>query len=78
MQMSITKSYSQSVTIKYQTWKYATTLSKTINVNSAKELQTENEKLWKQAKMLTNLDMKRDEANRDALLTELRKNNIID
>jgi len=73
MEMSITKTYAQSVTIEYQTWKYATTLSRTVSVASGKELAAENEKLFNQAKKLTELDMKRDEAARKAWLEQVAK-----
>ncbi len=77
MQMSITKTYNHSITVDYQTWKYATTLSKTIQVNSAKELQVENDKLWKQVKLLTELDIKKDSDDRAMLLDNLRKHNVV-
>jgi hypothetical protein len=77
MEMSITKSYTQSVTIKFQTWKYATTLSKTVSIKSKEDLVRESDKLWKQAKMLTELDFQQDEVNRDNWLKEALKNGYI-
>ena len=77
MEMSLTKSYTRSITIKFQTWKYSTTLSRTVVVASAKQLSEEAEKLWKQAKVLTELDCDRDEAAREKWLKECIANNYI-
>jgi len=72
MEMSITKSYTQSITIDFQTWKYATTLSKSVKIESKEDLLRESEKLWKQAKALTEQDIRRDEADRNRVLELLR------
>ena len=77
MEMSLTKSFTQSITIKYQSWKYSTTLSKTVTVDSAEELLTESDKLWRQARALTEDDMRKDEPAREKLLQEFLDNNVI-
>lgn len=77
MEMSLTKSFTQSITIKYQSWKYSTTLSKTVVVESAEELLKESDKLWRQARALTEDDMRKDEPAREKLLQEFLDNNVI-
>ena len=71
MDMNISKTYSETISRNYQTWKYTTTLTKSVNVASAVDLQKESEKLWKQVKLLTQKDMERDTAHRDAIIKSL-------
>lgn len=77
MEMTLSKTCTQSITIKYQTWKYSTTLTRTIKVESADELLSESEKLWKQAKTLTENDLQKDEPTRDKWLMEVVENNYV-
>ena len=71
MDMNISKTYSETISRSYQTWKYTTTLTKTVNVASAVDLLKESEKLWKQVKMLTQKDVERDAPHRDAIVRSL-------
>ena len=57
----ITKRYQRTVSRDYQSWVFATELSASVIVNSADELKAESEKLFKQAKALTDLDIKQAE-----------------
>lgn len=71
MDMNISKTYSETISRSYQTWKYTTTLTKTVKVESAVDLLKESEKLWKQVKMLTQKDVERDASHRDAIVRSL-------
>ena len=57
MQYNISKTYSVKVTINYQSQNFSTSLTKTIEVTNAKELLAESDKLFKQAKSLTDRDI---------------------
>lgn len=58
MQYTISKTYATKITINYQSQNFSTSLTKTIEVNSAQELLAENDKLFQQAKSLTERDIK--------------------
>lgn len=58
MKYHITKTYSEGISRNYDTQKFTTTLSKDVEVATADELVAESKKLFLQAKMLTELDMK--------------------
>lgn len=71
MDMNISKTYSETISKNYQTWKYTTTLTRTVDVKSAADLQKESDKLWKQVKGLTQQDIDKDQARRDATIRAL-------
>lgn len=56
MQYSISKTYTETVSVGSSYKKFSTTLTKTIDVKSAEELIKENDKLFEQAKRLTERD----------------------
>lgn len=58
MQYHITKTYSENISKNYDSQRFSTTLSKDIDVANAEELQAESRKLFLQAKLLTELDIK--------------------
>ena len=72
MDMNISKTYSETIGRNFQSWKYTTTLTKSVNVSSAKELETESLKLWKQAQLLTQKDIKADTPHREAAIEASR------
>ena len=55
----ITKSYTTSISKNFNNQKFSTSLTKTVDVKSADELAKESDKLFSQAKMLTDLDVKK-------------------
>lgn len=57
MQYTISKSYTTTISINYQSQKFSTSLTKTIEVGSAEELLSESDKLFQQAKYLTEKDI---------------------
>lgn len=59
MQYTISKTYSTTISINFQSQKFTTSLTKEIEVNSAEELLTESTKLFQQAKLLTEKDIER-------------------
>lgn len=59
MQYTISKTYSTTISINYQSQKFTTSLTKDIDVNSAEELLSESAKLFQQAKLLTEKDIER-------------------
>ena len=65
MDMNISKTYSETIGRNFQSWKYTSTLTRSVNVNSAKELEAESLKLWKQVQLLTQKDIKADEVHRE-------------
>ena len=71
MDMNISKTYSETISKNYQTWKYTTTLTRTVDVKSAADLQKESDKLWKQVKGLTQQDIDKYQARRDATIRAL-------
>ena len=59
MEYRIAKSYYRKVVVNFQSHEFHTELSKTIDVNSAEELQAENDKLFDQCKALTEADIEK-------------------
>ncbi len=57
MQYTISKTYMTKISINYQSQQFSTSLTKTVDVNSAEELSAESDKLFQQAKLLTERDM---------------------
>ena len=58
MEYKISKTCSRKISKDWQSWDFSTTLSKSVDVNSAEELLSEGQKLFEQAKALTELDIK--------------------
>ena len=54
---TITKRYGRKLTRDYSSWDFMTEASKTVNVNSAEELEAESTKLFEQVKVLTDIDI---------------------
>lgn len=59
MEYKITKSFMRTVTRDFNSFKFQTSLEKTVEIANAEELAKENEKLFEQAKILTERDMER-------------------
>lgn len=59
MTYTITKTYAETVSIGQRYKKFMTTLTKIIDVKSADELLKESDKLYEQAKVLTERDIKK-------------------
>lgn len=59
MEYRISKSYTRTVTRDFNSFKFQTSLEKTVEVGSAEDLAKESEKLFTQAKMLTERDMEK-------------------
>jgi hypothetical protein len=60
MQYSITKSYTETMQVGGGYKKFSTTLSKTIDPKSGEELEKEAAKLFEQARLLTERDIRRE------------------
>ncbi len=72
----ITKNFDLTYSANFQTWRFGTILTKTIEVKSAEELTAESDKLFQQVKMLTEKDF--EEAKKDIIKElETRKNGEI-
>lgn len=56
-QFTIMKRFSRKVSKDYQVWEFVTELSRTVEVNSAEDLEKESAKLFNQVRGLTELDM---------------------
>lgn len=56
-QFTITKRFSRKVSKDFQSWEFVTELSRSVEVNSAEDLQKESDKLFNQARGLTELDI---------------------
>lgn len=54
---TITKRYGRKVSKDYQVWEFQTELQKTVEVSNAEELVNECDKLFNQAKGLTDCDI---------------------
>jgi len=57
MQYTISKTYMTKMSINYQSQQFSTSLTKTVEVNTAEELASESDKLFQQAKLLTERDI---------------------
>jgi len=57
MEYKIKKTFDRKVTLDFQSYGFSTTLEKTVEVNSAEELQAECDKMFDQARCLTELDI---------------------
>lgn len=62
----ITKKYSQSINRDKQIWSFSTELSASVEVNTKEELLAESNKLFLQAKKLTELDIQKVQAEHRA------------
>ena len=56
-QFTVTKRFSRKVSKDFQSWEFVTELSRSVEVNSAEDLQKESDKLFNQARSLTELDI---------------------
>jgi len=63
MQYTISKSYTTTISINFQSQKFSTSLTKTIDVKDAAELLAESDKLFAQAKYLTEKDIAKQNVN---------------
>ena len=57
MEYKIKKTFDRKIVMDFQSYGFSTTLEKTVDVNSAEELQAECDKLFDQARFLTELDI---------------------
>jgi len=57
VEYTISKRYNRKISRDYQAWDFMTSASKTVQVNSAEELEAESVKLFEQVKVLTDIDI---------------------
>jgi hypothetical protein len=68
-QYTITKRYGRKVSRDYQVWEFQTQLTKTIEVETGEEFMNECDKLFTQAKGLTDADI-------DSVSNEIQPNKV--